>query len=267
MFGINTGETISDELLNTYEAWDKYVAHVWYCLLYFMDFSPNANVIEIGPGGSLKMAHALRKLDFSGVLYLIEPSSLGEKISDQYREMLPKAKVILVSKKISESISHFQNKIDFVIGNHVLDDMIMSHAETHLKKNGLFSWAEKKELSVDSVFKNKWQSIIADEKDLNKMKNKIRQELIFFITKVSPRAAILSQYPSLVLENEGLHLLNENSGDILKKIKKYYVKKLIPSNQIQKILNANKNYNFPLLGQEMLNAKNWMVIKSGGEKQ
>lgn len=261
MFGINTGETISNELLNTYEAWDKYVAHIWYNLLYFMDFNSNSTLIEVAPGGSLKIAYALKKLDFSGVLYLIEPATIGEKITKQYQKILPCAKIILVSKKISESINSFQNKIDFVIGNHVLDDMIMLESKTHIQNTQLFSWVEKKELAVDEVFKEKWLSIHANKNLLNNIKNEVYDEIVSFIDKIFPRVTILSQYPSLVLENEGLSLLNRHSYHILKNIKSYYKTKLIPGNQIQKILNANKNYNFSLLGRDMLNAKNWMVIK------
>lgn len=262
MYGIHSGEEISEELLNSYAAWNRYLAHLWYNFFYYCGLRADATVLEIAPGTSNKIALALKKADFSGKVYLVEPYGKAlEKITALYREELPKAEIFPLQLSLKESLKKLPLKPDFLVSHHPLDDMLLAaYLETEL-----FSWVHEDKLEVRQEFAEAWSKVAGQPKLLKSLVQEVIQDWKEALAWLQPSYALLSQYPSLVLERESASLkaLNLLSQQMLKNIKKAVQDRLEPRRHVQTLLNANKNYNFPLIAGEVLNAHSWLLYRHG----
>jgi hypothetical protein len=73
---------------------------------------------------------------------------------------------------------------------------------------------------------------------------------------------MMSQYPSLVLETTRMSSLNKRAQQLLQQLKMKLQNHLEDEAAIQNRLNLNNNYGFDLIGNEVLNAKNWLIYKA-----
>ena len=264
MYGITTDETLSHELLNTYQGWDNYVAHLWYCFFNYCELKPDDTVVEVGPGSSIKIALALKKMDFHGELYIVEPFDEAlQLIESQYKKHLPHATIHPIKKTLSQSLADLPQQPTFLVAHHVLDDMIMASDLANENLSSLFSWIKGDELKVKQNFSEHWQALQANSKQLDRIKSNILKQWQDIFSALSPKVAIMSQYPSLVLNDHGMSELNSAGQELLSNIKMDLSHCLENKNNVQTLLNANKNYNFPLIGNEVLNAKNWLLAFPG----
>lgn len=262
MFGKKTDEQISDTLLTTYAAWDDYVSAIW--ASFFVDSGLNANgvILEIAPGASPKIAYALQKIAFSGDIYLIEPyQDALEAISKKYQRILPQAKLHPLQCVLIDSLEYLPKGLDCVISHHPLDDMIMAMDDDPQIFEQLFSWVNQDKLEIHPNFAARWQQLYAKPDKIAQIENEITRQWLLLTEQIQPKLLMMSQYPSLVLETETMSSLNKQAQQLLQRLKQHFHRQLIADRHIQDLLNHNKNYNFDLIGNEVLNAKNWLIYQ------
>lgn len=263
MYGISTKDKISQELLSSYEAWNKYLAHIWYNFIYYAEIKETGTIIEIAPGTSPKIAMALQKMSFKGSVYLVEPYKKAlQTITSIYQQCLPHANIIPVEATLFDSLHQLPKNPKLLVSHHPIDDMIIA-SQIANNWDSYFDWVHDDKLLVKTNFKEVWLELQQSPDKLNHVIHQISKEWIQAIEVLKPDFTMLSQYPSLVFENDSLSLkeLNLISQMTFKQIKQYFKENLENEVNIQAILNANKNYNFHLIGEEVLNAMNWMFYQ------
>ena len=217
-------------------------------------------MVEIAPGASLKIAYALKQLEFSGTVYLIEPHEQAIKIiTEAYRQILPNAVIHPFQTTLIDSIGELPKKIHAAISHHPLDDMLMSRENDLALNEQLFSWVTQDKVEINALFEAHWQQLLNQPARLNTYKQQILDDWLLFINHVKPKNLLISQYPSLVLETGSLASLNQHAYQILQTIKNQLNNHLVADPIIQTLLNNNKNFNFHSIGHEVLHAKNWLI--------
>lgn len=265
MFGKKTKEPISTELLTTYKAWDDYISAIWTSLFIHSRLSRKGTIVEVAPGASPKIAYALQKIDFCGEIYIVEPYQKAlERICKQYQTLLPKAKLYPLNCLLIESLVHLPQGLDCCISHHPLDDMIMAMDGGPQIFEQLFSWVNQDKLDIHPNFSAHWQQLHMLPAKISQIEHEIIRQWLLFIEQIQPKLLMMSQYPSLVLETTTMSSLNKKAQQLLQGLKQHCQKQLINDALIQDLLNLNNNYNFDLIGNEVLNARNWLIYK--GEK-
>jgi hypothetical protein len=262
MFGISTDEQISEELLTSYQAWDQYIAVIWASLLGHCQLSREAVVVEIAPGSSPKIAYALQKLDFAGEVYLVEPYEKAlHLVTEKYRAILPHAVIYPLKHLLIESINKLPQFVDCVIAHHPLDDMIVGLGVAQDVFKQLFSWVCEDKLAVQAIFADSWQQLVQQPTKLCAILQEIIEQWLCIIRQVRPRLLMISQYPSLVLQTPTMESLNRCAQSLLQHLKEHLSLHLLADASLQALLNNNNNYNFALIANEVLNAKNWLIYR------
>lgn len=263
MYGISTKDKISRELLATYEAWNKYLAHVWYNFIYYAEIKETDTIIEIAPGTAPKIAMALQKMSFKGSVYLVEPYKKAlQTITSVYQHCLPHANIIPVEATLLESLNQLPKAPNLLVSHHPIDDMIIA-TQIANDWDSYFDWVHDDQLLIKNNFKTIWFELQQNRDKLTRVIHQVSNEWLKAIEVLKPDFTMISQYPSLVFENDSISMkeLNLISQMTFKEIKQHFKEHLESEANIQFILNANKNYNFHLIGEEVLNSANWMICQ------
>ena len=251
MFGKKSDKSIPDEFITSHEAWEGYVASIWYDLLMHYGLTPEDTLIEIAPGSSSKIGLALERTSFEGVLYLVDPLSCAlESVTDKYKRYLPKATIYSINATLEDALDLLPREPDFLLANHPLDDMLLATISDSVTPD-LFICTSNRHR--DHRLRLEGNPTIA----ISEVVSCWQQAL----NKLLPKATILCQYPSLILRQNDIHSLNIYAEEIMESLKACYPTALEPSYMLQKLLNEHENYNDVHIGTEVLNAKNWMVLR------
>ncbi|MBL7480715.1 hypothetical protein [Legionella bononiensis] len=262
MFGLNSGESLPQELINSYQGWDVYMGHLWYNLVHFCNIKENDTVIEVAPGSSSKIAQALAKVPFSGTLYVVEPhTKVIEVLKDSYKKWLPQATIIFINDLLEQALHKLPSKPDFILANHPLDDMLLSAPLTSDELDELFDWASDMSTATFDTTINAWKKLNNSIEQLTISKAHVFNTWQTSVSRLKPKIMILSQYPSYMMESKGLSELNRWGWELLQGLAKTYKNQMISKPLVQTILNLHKNYNDPHLGLEILNAQYWLLLK------
>lgn len=261
MFGINSGEPVPHEMHTNYEAWDAYMGHLWYNLLFFANLKKSGVVIEVAPGSSCKIAQALAKVNFSGTLYVIEPQvKIAKIIRENYKNWLPNATIFVIEELLENALDKLPYHADTLVSNHPLDDMLLSAHLAQSEINELFDWAsDMPSATFDSTIST-WSKIRNDPEQLAANINHTYETWQTVLERLKPQTVILSQYPSFMMESMNLNQLNQYAWKLLQRLRDNNKNHLVSDQFVQAILNSHKNYNDEHFGLEILNAKNWLMI-------
>lgn len=263
MFGIDSNEKLPQEFFWSHKAWDAYMANLWYDLLNSLDFYGLHNVVEIGSGNSVKIGMALAKLDFKGSVFLVDPFQEAlEEASKSYLNILPKAEIKAVAKTLADSLNFLPRESVCLVSNHCIDDMIMVAGQSEYSLTQLFEWTAIEHEQTIPLSKKVWADLEADPLKLSIIKNQVYRDCCSVIENLQPRLCIFGQYPSITLKNADMNNLNIHASEILQKLHTKFINKVVPESEIQKILNTNKHFNDLHIGNEVLNAGNWFVLKN-----
>ena len=261
MFGTDTIENLPDRFFHSHKAWDAYMAGPWRGLFELLKIDKQGTIVEIAPGNSVKIASALAEAGFEGNLYLVEPvEEILAEVSALCREILPRAQIHPLCNILSEAQHHLPHQPSFIVANHPLDDMILATAQPKTRLKELFGWtAIAQEQTIPLSFES-WENLAADPDRLVHVREQILQEWNDLLKTLQPEHCIISQYPSVTLENNGMAGLNQEAAAILKALRSDYAKKRISDIAIQAVLNRFPNYNDSHIGQNVLNAINWLLF-------
>ena len=106
---------------------EEYMGLVYYKIIKEYNLEKIDNVIEFAPGFRYKIAYALKRLNFEGTIYIVDSnSSVLEFVYQKYKSIIPKAKIVLVNKDLSQSLDLLPKKVSLFLANHCIDDMIIS---------------------------------------------------------------------------------------------------------------------------------------------
>lgn len=117
--------------------WNRAVGTLWTDLLRGRNLD-RGTVMEIGPGFSDKIAFGLAGLRFRGTIILAEPNPAARRWAvNRYRELLPSARVVPAAARVQELRA--ASRIDALLANHVLDDLLLEASTPRRLSARLFS--------------------------------------------------------------------------------------------------------------------------------
>lgn len=258
MFGLTTLENMPQEYLTSHAAWDEYIGTIWLQMLRLADISLQATLIEIGPGASTKIAHALSRLGFKGRLHVVDAApAVVEVLKPQYEALLPHAMIEYHITEIEDFSKSSLAHVDAILASHIVDDMLLYRA---MGRESL-SWAAAYTHAPAKNIHAAWSEIAKNAATVAEAQKSVQDTLIKLIEKTSPSTAIFNQYPSATLADHGMANLNDAAFTVFDNIRSHWDSANIPTADIQDILNNNKNYNNAHIGNHVLNAQYWMICK------
>jgi hypothetical protein len=228
------------------EDWNRYMGHIWATVFEDLKLNKEGVVVEIGPGGENKIGYGLAEYGFKGKLYVIEPDNIAmNEIIPLYEKVLPNAKIIRVEKMMHNAASSISEKrVDAIIANHPLDDMIIGcYLGSSFKKfyNLFYN-------SVDCKSRTFWEGIEKDKEQVEKVKESVVEEWTGFIKQTKPIYVAILQYESYYLKKNGVLSPDKRAFEILEMLRKKYAK-----SDIKDILTSKEG---------IIEGKRWLVLKN-----
>jgi hypothetical protein len=254
-------QQIPTNFFTSYQVWNNYVSKLWRDLLSSLHISNLDIIVEIAPGTSDKIPIALAELNFQGKLILIEPLVvIKEKILLRYQTLLPNAEILVISKRLSDSLDLFP-KNSIILSNSPIDDFLLAEIapndQSHLKQ--LFHWTQKDELLVESYFAKTWLTLQQSLTELQKVSQNVLQQWQNLIIDKQVKHCVISQYPSLVLRDNGLESLNLFALALLQELKHLFLSRVFDNSAVTAILRQHAHYEIPIIRDEVLNGYSWFV--------
>lgn len=212
MYGTTQFATMPQEFLTDPSVWDGFVGQVWHAVIAPLRLPTDGTVIEIAPGSSAKIAHALAAYGFAGTLHLVESSSAALDIAiTKYRALLPAATIHAHAVPLVDAMATLPVGADAVLASHALDDMLLAYAPTP----ATFDWATRYSDAVSTDTLAAWHAISADAATLTRAVEATTAMLDDAIGTLCPHHAIFNQYPSATLRDNQLSALNDAALRVL----------------------------------------------------
>jgi len=261
MYGINSKQPLPEEIITSYQAWEHYMAHLWYLLLHYCEVPQDGIIVEIGPGCSTKIAEALGKTFFRGTFYIIEPNrKLATLIAQRCEKILPGSHIEVISLPLHSAFSKLPKQPHCLVANHVFDDMLLTQSVHDKDLFDVSNWALDPLHSIGDT-KKIWKAMSQDARGLESAISRLAMIWQETIDSLCPKFTLLSQYNSYTLATHGLDDLNIAAKLPFKQLVHHYASLTLCSDTIQSLLNSCKHYQNAQIGQEVLNAENWCVIE------
>lgn len=199
--------------------WDVHIGSLWGQLLSRHSLGRDSTVVEIGPGFSDKIGRCLAERQFQGKLYVIEPDDAARRwATARYVELLGKAEIVPVAREVSSAGTLIPERVDALLMNHVLDDMILHAALTPDERSGIYGGLGCYRESVSPLFRETWQRLLADASTQRALCCRILEDLKRLTDKTSPRIFGASQYPSWFLHANGLEMVDRMGAALLREL-------------------------------------------------
>lgn len=252
MFGTATYDTMPESFLTDPAAWDIFVGQVWQAVLAPLALPNTASVIEIAPGSSAKIGHALAAVGFSGQLHIVEaaPAAL-HSVAAHYKRLLPDAALYLYPATLADCRQDLPVKPDAILGNHIIDDMLLEAGSTD---SATFNWATQYSNHIAPETQRAFAAL-ANHPDAIAS---VSDELTDMITRLAPRHCVISQYPSSTLQSGGLSALNDMAGVVLATVRQQLATHyhLI---DCTRALDTLPHYHNTHIGNHVLNPAYWLA--------
>lgn len=240
--------------------WEDFIGEIYAEIIKKSNINDLNCVVEIAPGFKYKIANALKKLNYKGELYVIDPNKKAiEFLQEKYTEILPNARIYFLSKTLEEAIDYLPSNIDLLCANHCLDDMIINE---YIKNDIEIFNDDNSEKIIE-----KWKELADSKELLNNVNKKILECFKNIFEKIKIKKIILAQYRSNGYFDENSKMIYDLTKELF-----YKIKELISvDDNIQTLLSniqVNKNYKYIHLNDKDLynniqNENNWIV---GGYK-
>jgi len=199
--------------------WNAYIGSIWANILRQTEIPKKGTLIEVAPGEVNKIGRGLENYGFNGMVYLIEPNSQAiQRIKQSYSQSL-NAKIIPIQATLEQSISELPAKVDAILSNHPLDDMIIGKALSQKEFQTFF--AAHYTNPVEATIKA-WQSLESSPNLLKRAKEKVLQEWENLFKKTSPNIVIISQYRSYFFKKHKILSPDTNAYEVLQELKSRY---------------------------------------------
>jgi hypothetical protein len=186
--------------------WERRVAAAWTDTLR-PRLRPDGIVVELAPGFGGKIAHGLATLDFRGTVIVIEPNDAARQwATAQYRRLLPRATVMAVEERLPDA--HVAGSVDALIGNHVLDDLLLDAATADEIRAPLFT-AMHPDARCAPRFIAAWRTMLRDRAALQNFAGDVARATASWIEALRPRFFALNDYRSWRHRDAGLAAIRD----------------------------------------------------------
>lgn len=240
------------------DEWEWYIGQIFSRLIENSCQSKIKNVVEIAPGFRYKIAYALKNVNFSGTLYVIDTNKEVLKyVAEKYKMILPDSKIIYINKSFEDSFTYVPNEFDLLLSNHCVDDMIISEFMQNYYDNNL------KNENFRDMLTEAWIELGKDENKINEISSHIFYNFKDFFQKKRISNIIMSQYKSNLYFKEQFKEMDEITENCFSRIKTLIK---MDDEYINKILDfypfgEDERYRGKYLLDNTQNAKNWIVGK------
>jgi hypothetical protein len=189
---------------NAADGWSALLGHAWAEMLRGSHLSASGTVVEVGPGFTDKVARALAALDFRGLVVLVEPNAAAAGWAYEcYRRRLPRAEVLVVPRPVPDAKILVGRRVDALIANHVLDDLILNAALPPGAGAEIFA-SMTAGSACSRTFVGAWRGLLARSDELAGLTSRVAESFTKYVAEMRPRLVLLNQYPSWRHDARGL---------------------------------------------------------------
>lgn len=176
--------------------WDQHLGLLWARVLRQQEIRLDSRVVELGPGFSAKIGHGLAEVGFRGVVVLIEPNDEARRsTAGKYRRLLPQAHVRTQPRLLRHTGKPVQGRVDLLLANHVLDDLVLSAHLSFRDSDRLFA-EMRPGRNCSDFFLRTWRRILDDPASVDHAVADVVDDLVRHLTATRPGCFVMNQYPS-----------------------------------------------------------------------
>lgn len=198
------------------DGWSRHIGHSWTEVLRHIELSPTATVVEIGPGFATKIGFGLAELRFRGTVILVEPGeSARHWARARYQKLLPESRIRSVPQAVPDARSLLGTRVDVLVGNHVLDDMLLHAALQPAESAQLFARMRPGE-ACSSRFLSIWKQLFRDPLRLEALVTRVVDDFHTYVSAIRPRVVLLSQYNSWQHYSHNLEAIHDHSMTVVR---------------------------------------------------
>lgn len=241
------------------DEWEWYIGQLFARLIEKVHKGKIETVVELAPGFRYKIAYGLKKLDFSGYIYVIDTNlEVLEYVKDKYSELLPKANVICINSTFENCFEMIPKEFDLFLSNHSIDDMIIAEFMEKSYTNNLGND------DFRDILSDAWIELGKNKEIIKQITNHVYLSFNKFFDEKNIGTIIMSQYKSNLYFKDKFTEMDEITENCFNKIKQL-VK--MDNENINKVLDYypfgedDERYNGKYLLDNTQNAKNWIVGK------
>ncbi|MFZ2960454.1 MAG: hypothetical protein WA705_26545 [Candidatus Ozemobacteraceae bacterium] len=190
----------------------------WFDLFMAYDLPRDGTVIEINPGKTLKIGHALAMRGFNGTLFVVEPVQiiLTEHV-DRYKKLLPHAEVIGVSKNLSRVVSDLPVNADALVSGQALEDEIIGKL---MPENAQVSaFLDRYSPEGLEMIGRLWTHLEGNSPGIRKIQDEVAVEWKMLIELLDPRLVLICLDDSCTFTKNGLFALDTCLGEVLNRLR------------------------------------------------
>jgi hypothetical protein len=197
--------------------WNRTLGVGWSQVLNSVGVHRYASVVEVGPGCSDKMAHALAALGFRGRLVLVDPTPAVRRwTSLRYRLLLPDADIVVDPFALSSATTQW-GAVDAIVSNHVLDDMLFRLAVPASVSAASFQRMRPGRPCAPQ-FVDAWHRLRTNATLLERLVAETADEFARYAEAVGPQLVIVNHYPSWTHGRHGLSSIHEHGLRVLHRL-------------------------------------------------
>jgi hypothetical protein len=198
--------------------WDRRIARVWSSMVDASDVDPSGDVVEVGPGFSAKVGLWLAERGFRGTLFLVEPNDGARMWAlGRYRRLLPRATLVPVDRSLAEARGAVPRRIDALLMNHVLDDLLLHASVPPGYHETLFASMRPGAACADEV-RRAWTVISTNRAALASASASVVEDVSAFCAGVQPRLVVASQYRSWFHAHHALEHVDRVTAPLLARL-------------------------------------------------
>lgn len=200
------------------EVYDFEVGKSWAYLLSKCAFEPRQCVVEVAPGMSPKIGIGLSLHGFRGTLYVVEPCLQSlEAVVRRYSEILPEARIIPVDCRLSEAPVRLPRRVDGILSNHPLDDMLLGCLP--IEDDKLQSFFVNNYIGPDHTrTANLWERLMRDQSFFAQCQDAVIADWRNAIAGLKPAWLGISQYQSYFFRSHGLEIPDREALVLLRRL-------------------------------------------------
>lgn len=193
--------------------WISRLAEGWNLIFKQGQLNRLGTVVEVAPGDVAKIGTALSHYGFQGTLYVVEPEPRAlKKITSLYRALLREANVIPLPHALEDAVHFLPVKIDALLANHPLDDMIVGEVLQGDQSAQFFEDCYENTPECAALV---WRHLEEDLALIQAAKREITSQWKAMIERTQPQIVGISQYRSGFYASHEIHSPDEHAHELL----------------------------------------------------
>ncbi len=197
--------------------WNEYIATIWKNIFIKIGLPRYGTIVEIAPGEVNKIGKALEMYGFKGTLIIIEPNEKSlNNLTKEYNSKFKDINLIGINRELKDSIKLLPNKVDAILSNHPLDDMIIGKFLKDKEFNNFFDNCYE---NYDLAHIKKIWDKVESSNNAEEIKNEVGKEFIELFNKTNPEIVIISQYESYFFKTNKIDYPDKIGFELLNKLK------------------------------------------------